>query len=51
MLSATRVSDRLSVGGQPNEADLDRLAERGFGTVINPRTDDEANLPLKECKP
>jgi uncharacterized protein (TIGR01244 family) len=46
MFTAIRVSDRISVGGQPSEADLDRLAERGFQAVINLRTDDEANLPI-----
>ena len=46
MFAAIRVSDRISVGGQPSEADLDRLAERGFRAVINLRTDDEANLPI-----
>ena len=46
MLATTRVSDRLSVGGQPNESDLDQLAERGFRAVINLRMDDEANLPI-----
>jgi uncharacterized protein (TIGR01244 family) len=46
MFAATRVSDRISVGGQPSEADLDRLAERGFRAVINLRTDDESNLPI-----
>jgi len=46
MFAAIRVSDRISVGGQPSETDLDRLAERGFRAVINLRTDDEANLPI-----
>jgi len=46
MFATIRVSDRISVGGQPSEADLDRLAERGFRAVINLRTDDEANLPI-----
>jgi protein tyrosine phosphatase (PTP) superfamily phosphohydrolase (DUF442 family) len=40
MFETVRISDRLSVGGQPSEGDLDRLAERGFRAVINLRTDD-----------
>jgi uncharacterized protein (TIGR01244 family) len=46
MIETIRVSDRLSVGGQPNESDLDQLAERGFQAVVNLRTDNEANLPI-----
>ncbi len=46
MFAAIRVSDRISVGGQPSEADLDRLAERGFRAVINLCTDYEADLPI-----
>src|SRR6187397_980099 len=46
MIETIRVSDRLSVGGQPNEGDLDQLAERGFRAVINLRMDAEANLPI-----
>jgi len=46
MLATVRVSDRLSVGVQPSEGDLDRLAERCFRALINLRTDDEADLPI-----
>lgn len=46
MIETIRVSDRLSVGGQPNESDLDQLAERGFQAVVNLRMDNEANLPI-----
>jgi len=35
MFETVHVSDRLSVGGQPSEDDLDQLAERGFKAVIN----------------
>jgi uncharacterized protein (TIGR01244 family) len=46
MVEAVRVSDRISVGGQPSEADLDRLFERGFKAVINLCTDHEASLAI-----
>jgi uncharacterized protein (TIGR01244 family) len=46
MIETIRVSDRLSVGGQPNESDLDQLAERGFKAVVNLRIDNEANQPI-----
>jgi uncharacterized protein (TIGR01244 family) len=46
MIETIRVSDRLAVGGQPDESDLDRLAERGFRAVVNLRMDDEANQPI-----
>ena len=46
MFATIRVSDRLSVGGQPSEGDIDQLAERGFKAVVNLRTDDEADLPI-----
>jgi uncharacterized protein (TIGR01244 family) len=46
MIETIRVSDRLSVGGQPNESDLDQLAERGFRAVVNLRIDNEANQPI-----
>jgi ABC-type anion transport system duplicated permease subunit len=46
MIETIRVSDRLSIGGQPSEGDLDQLAERGFRAVVNLRMDDEANLPI-----
>ena len=46
MIETIRVSDRLSVGGQPNESDLDQLAERGFRAVVNLRIDNDANQPI-----
>jgi uncharacterized protein (TIGR01244 family) len=46
MIETIRVSDRLSVGGQPNESDLDQLAERGFQAVVNLRMDNEASQPI-----
>jgi uncharacterized protein (TIGR01244 family) len=46
MFETIRISDRLSVGGQPSESDLDRLAENGFKAIVNLRMDDEANLPI-----
>lgn len=38
-----RINDRISVGGQPNEDDLARLAAQGYRTVVNFRADGEEN--------
>lgn len=36
-----KITPKIFIGGQPNEADLDRLKEEGFRTIINLRTTDE----------
>ena len=41
-----KLSDRLTVGGQPTEQDLQSLKTEGFAAVINLRRDGEANQPL-----
>ena len=41
-----KISERLTVGGQPTEAELRELQAEGFEAVINLRRDGEANQPL-----
>lgn len=41
-----KISDKLSVGGQPTEEDLKGLAKEGFGAIINLRRVGEDNQPL-----
>jgi sulfide:quinone oxidoreductase len=41
-----KISDRLSVGGQPTEDDLRSLKADGFAAVINLRRHGEDNQPL-----
>ena len=41
-----KVSDLISVGGQPSEDDLSALRAEGFRAIINLRRDGEANQPL-----
>jgi uncharacterized protein (TIGR01244 family) len=41
-----KISDRLSVGGQPTEDDLRNLKAEGFAAVINLRRDGEDNQPM-----
>lgn len=41
-----KITDRLSVGGQPSEEGLQRLAEEGVKTVVNLRTTGEKDQPL-----
>jgi len=47
MQKTIRVSDRISVGGQPTESELKEFAHGGFRTVVNLRTANEENQPLK----
>src|SRR5687767_3592487 len=46
MPDVIRLSDRLSIGGQPNASDLAGLKRDGFHAVVNLRTDGEENQPL-----
>ena len=46
MQKTIRVSDRISVGGQPTESELRELGQAGFKTVVNLRTPNEENQPL-----
>lgn len=41
-----KISERISVGGQPTEDDLKLLKAEGFTAVINLRRDGEQNQPL-----
>ena len=41
-----KISERLTVGGQPTEDDLRGLKAEGFDGIINLRRDGEANQPL-----
>ena len=41
-----KISDRLSVGGQPSEDDLTALKAEGFTAIVNLRREGEANQPL-----
>ena len=41
-----RLSDKVVVGGQPSADDLAKLREQGITTVVNLRTEGEANQPL-----
>jgi len=41
-----KISDRLSVGGQPSEEQLQSLAREGVKTVVNLRTAGEEEQPL-----
>jgi uncharacterized protein (TIGR01244 family) len=46
MKDPIKISERVSAGGQPDTADLKRLAQAGFKSVVNLRADAEANQPL-----
>ena len=41
-----KISERISVGGQPTEDDLKLLKAEGFTAIINLRRDGEQNQPL-----
>lgn len=45
-MDVKQISDTVSVGPQPSEDELDSLAEQGFKTIINLRTDQEEDQPL-----
>ena len=41
-----KISDQISVGGQPSEEDLHKLEQDGFKSVVNFRTEGEEEQPL-----
>lgn len=41
-----RIDDKVSIGGQPSEADLAELKRQGIATVVNLRRPGESNQPL-----
>jgi uncharacterized protein (TIGR01244 family) len=41
-----RINDEVSVGGQPSADQLQELAQQGFKSVVNFRTEGEADQPL-----
>ena len=45
-----KISDRISVGGQPTEDDLKLLSAEGFVGIINLRRDGEQNQPLSPAE-
>jgi uncharacterized protein (TIGR01244 family) len=45
-LDKIKVSDDVSIGGQPTEADLKELQELGFKSVVNLRMEGEKNQPM-----
>jgi len=46
MEKAMKISDQVTVGGQPSEDQLRRLGEQGFKSVVNFRTEGEGDQPL-----
>ena len=46
MQNVTKISDDVTVGPQPSEAELRQLAGEGFKSVVNFRTDGEEDQPL-----
>ena len=46
MQNQLKISDKVTVGPQPSEAELSALAEQGFKTVVNLRTAGEPDQPL-----
>jgi len=47
MQKTIEIDNRVAVGGQPTSAELQELAHQGFKTVVNLRTANEENQPLK----
>jgi uncharacterized protein (TIGR01244 family) len=47
MQKTIKMNDQITVGGQPTSTELQQLAEQGFKTIINLRTSNEENQPLK----
>lgn len=45
-----KISERISVGGQPTEDDLKLLKAEGFVGIINLRRDGEQNQPLSPAE-
>ncbi|MGO4676863.1 bifunctional sulfur transferase/dioxygenase Blh [Bosea sp. 2YAB26] len=50
-MPTVRISDRLTIGGQPSLAEFAQLAGEGFATVVNNRPDgEEAGQPSTEAE-
>ncbi len=47
MSDAKKITDEVTVGGQPAKDDLAQIAKDGFKTVINFREDGEENQPMR----
>ena len=45
-MQSIKINDQISVGAQPSEQDLRKLAQHGFLSVVNFRTDGEEEQPL-----
>ncbi|MBI3468704.1 MAG: protein tyrosine phosphatase family protein [Planctomycetes bacterium] len=46
MQGSIKISEEITVGGQPSESQLQELAKEGFKTVVNLRTAGEREQPL-----
>lgn len=46
MTQQMQINEQVTVGGQPSEDDLKKLAADGFKTVVNLRTEGEKDQPL-----
>ena len=46
MTRQIQVNEQLTVGGQPSEGDFKELADDGFKTIVNLRTENEKEQPL-----
>ena len=46
MTQQMRINEQVTVGGQPSERELKQLAQDGFKTVVNLRTEGEEDQPL-----
>jgi len=46
MIQQMQINEQITVGGQPSDDELKQLAESGFRTVVNLRTEGEEDQPL-----
>jgi uncharacterized protein (TIGR01244 family) len=46
MNNTMKINEEITVGPQPNEADICQLSQDGYKSVVNFRTDDEEKQPL-----
>lgn len=45
-MQSMKINDQVTVGGQPTEEELRKLAQQGFLSVVNFRTEGEEDQPL-----
>jgi len=45
---ARKITDGITIAGQPNEGDITKLAERGYRTVVNLRKESEPGVLPEE---